>query len=214
VGDLWPWLALAGLGLVHGANPAMGWLFAVALGLQERDGRAVRRALVPIALGHAASIAAVAVAVGILRVVVSGRTLHLAAGGALLAFGLHRLTRLSRHPRWVGMRVGARDLVAWSFLMSTAHGAGLMLVPPLLGLAPPVLSSDPHLALAAALGPSLGTATGAVAVHTLAMLATAGLVAVLVFERLGVGVLRRTWVNVDLLWAGALVAIGAVTLLL
>ncbi|HXF56204.1 MAG TPA: hypothetical protein VNO34_01220 [Actinomycetota bacterium] len=212
---LWPWLALAGLGLVHGANPAMGWLFAVALGLQERDVRAVRRALVPIALGHAGSIAAVAAAVGLLRVVASPRALHLGAGAALLAFGAYRLARLSRHPRWVGMRVGPKDLAAWSFLMSTAHGAGLMLVPPLLGLSPAAtLAGEPHVALGLALGPSLGAASAAVAVHTVAMVLAAGGIAVLVFERVGLAVLRRAWVNVDLLWALSLVGIGAVTLLL
>ena len=57
--DAWPWLALAGLGAFHGLNPAMGWLFAVALGLHRQSRRIVWLSLLPIALGHAVSVAIV-----------------------------------------------------------------------------------------------------------------------------------------------------------
>src|SRR5437870_6036037 len=129
---LWPWLVLVGLGAFHGINPGMGWLFAVALGLQEQSQRAVRRALLPIALGHAASIGVVVVAVSLLQAVLPEQLMRYLCAALLGAFGLWRLVR-ARHPRWVGMRVGFRDLMLWSFLMATAHGAGLMIVPILLG---------------------------------------------------------------------------------
>ncbi len=131
--ETWSWLALALLGAYHGLNPAMGWLFAVALGLQEQRRGAVLQALPPIALGHAVSILLAVLVVGVAQIVVPFDALRYACAGVLILFGLYKLVR-RKHPRWVGMRVGFRDLVAWSFLMSSAHGAGLMLVPVLLGL--------------------------------------------------------------------------------
>src|SRR5688572_26836637 len=131
---LWPWLSLLALGAFHGLNPAMGWLFAVALGLQERRLRAVTAALGPIALGHALAIGLAAVAVGTLGLVIPQRLLLALGGAALLGFAAHKVATRFRHPRWVGMRVTPRELVAWSFLMASAHGAGLMLVPVLVGL--------------------------------------------------------------------------------
>ena len=126
--DLWPWLAVFGLGIFHGINPAMGWLFAVALGLQEQKRTAVFRALPPMVLGHALSIGIIIAAVLVARVSMPHRALKIAAAAILFAFGLYRLLR-SRHPNWVGMRVGFGDLTLWSFIMASAHGAGLMLVP-------------------------------------------------------------------------------------
>ena len=129
----WPWLALILLGAYHGLNPAMGWLFAVALGLQEGRREAVIRAFWPIALGHAAAVTLVVAAVLAAQVVVPLGVLKYLGAGALILFGLYKLVR-RKHPRWVGMRVGFRDLTAWSFVMASAHGAGLMLVPVLLKL--------------------------------------------------------------------------------
>src|SRR5689334_11333419 len=123
-----PWLTLALLGAYHGVNPGMGWLFAVALGLQEKSSGAVRRALVPIALGHAASIGLTVALLGVGLASVPAAALRWLTAAALVAFGVLKLVR-PRHPRWVGMRVGFRDLTWWSFLMATAHGAGLMLLP-------------------------------------------------------------------------------------
>jgi hypothetical protein len=208
--EVWPWLALAGLGAYHGLNPGMGWLFAVVLGLQERRRSAVLRALPAIALGHEASLAVVAALVAAAQVVTAAALLRPLGAVALVLFGIFKLVRPRSYPRWVGLRVGPRELVLWSFLMSSAHGAGLMLVPLLIGL--PVVSAVPDL-------PELGPGTtmlveesGAVLIHTLAMLLVMGIVALVVYERLGVGVLRRAWLNVDLLWAIALVAAGVVTL--
>ena len=200
--ELWPWLALGGLGAYHGVNPAMGWLFAVALGLQEGRRSAVLRALPPIALGHEASIALIVVLVGGLELVADPTGLRLAAAGALVLFGLYKLVRPRSHPRWVGMRVTGRDLVAWSFLMSTAHGAGLMLLPVLLGM--PGGTHAHEL-------PALQDAAAAVA-HTAAMLAAMGAVALVVYEKVGLGVLRRAWVNLDSFWAAAVMTAGVATL--
>jgi hypothetical protein len=209
-GTLWPWLALALLGAYHGLNPGMGWLFAVALGLQERRRSAVLRALPAIALGHEASIAVVALLVAAAQVVAAAELLRPIGALALVLFGLLKLLRPRWHPTWVGLRVGPRELVLWSFLMSSAHGAGLMLVPILLGL--PTGPAEPDLPAVGLSAATLLQDGAAVLVHTLAMLVAMGAVAFVVYEKLGVGVLRRAWVNVDLLWATAVVGAGLVTL--
>ena len=201
------WLTLALLGGYHGLNPAMGWLFAVALGMQEERVAAVLRALPPIALGHAASIGIVIALVGAAQVVVPLTVLRMAGAVVLLGFALFILARRMIHPRWVGMRVGFRDLVAWSFLMSSAHGAGLMLVPVLLHL--PVAGA--HAAHEEAIA---ANGLAALAVHTTAMFLAMTGVAVVVYRTVGVDLLRRVWVNLDLLWASALLVAAAATLLL
>ena len=83
--ELWPWLALAGLGMFHGVNPAMGWLFAVALGLHRHSRQVVVLALVPIALGHALSIAVVLAAYAVAQLLNSKRVAAIVAwvGAAL-----------------------------------------------------------------------------------------------------------------------------------
>ena len=207
--DYAPWLTLALLGAYHGLNPGMGWLFAVALGLQERSRSAVLRSFGPIAAGHAASVAAVVALVGALQFVIAPGVLRAIGAGALLLFGLYKLLAPLAHPRWVGMRVNARDLATWSFLMATAHGAGLMLVPVLVPLC---LAAMPGGQLTA--GGSLAVALAAVGVHTLAMLAATGVVAVLVYEWVGLAVLRHAWVNLDWLWSVALVGAGLLLLVL
>jgi hypothetical protein len=216
----WPWLSLAALGAFHGVNPAMGWLFAVSLGLQERRLRAVIAALGPIALGHALAIALAGLAVGALGLVVPQRALLALGGAALLAFAVSKVITRFRHPRWVGMRVSSRELVLWSFLMASAHGAGLMLVPVLVGLRGEGVSSAQahaeHLGHAAHQLPAgsdaLLPALTAVGLHSVAMLAVAGVIAVVVYQKLGVEVLRRAWVNLDFIWVGALVVVGGLAL--
>ena len=196
--------AVVGLGAFHGLNPAMGWLFAVALGLQEGADPRVRRraallALPPIAAGHLLSVAAVAAVFAVTASAVTSRAVPVGAGLLLVGMGLWRLLS-SRHFRWVGMRLTRYELGTWSFLMSSVHGAGLMLVPVLAHHAAPVPTS-------------LGWATAASVLHTAAMLAAAGVVALLVLQLLGLGVLRRAWVNVDRVWALALIGAGAATVL-
>jgi hypothetical protein len=214
VSGLWPWLAVFGLGLFHGINPAMGWLFAVALGLQEQKRAAVLRALPPIALGHAMSIGIIIAAVLVARISLPHRPLKIAAAAILFGFGLYRLF-WSRHPNWVGMRVGFGDLTLWSFIMASAHGAGLMLVPFFLG-SPAARDAHHHdsqaLAFANFSAPSLLTLS--VVVHTLGYLITTALVAIVVYEKLGVAILRHTWFNVDSVWMVALMITGAFILFL
>jgi hypothetical protein len=265
----WPWLALLLLGSWHGINPGMGWLFAVALGLQEQKRRAVWRALLPLALGHGLAVAA-AILVGVLAgLVLPVKYLKWLVAAALLGFGLYRLAR-HRHPRWGGMRVGMWDLTVWSLLMASAHGAGLMVLPFVVGttISPGVASNNllapvghheaPTIVASAHAAPLVGSgspeavchpgAHGAVAspgpspsreaeaghaahtgpllsgltdgrlvglaatlLHTLGYLLVMGLVAVIVYERLGLRLLRSMWFNLDLVWAAALILTGLLT---
>ena len=217
---IWPWLTLAALGAFHGLNPAMGWLFAVALGLQERRLRAVTAALGPIALGHTLAIAVAVLTVGLLGTVLPQRLLLALGGALLLTFAAYKVATRFRHPRWVGMRVGPRELVFWSFLMASAHGAGLMLVPILIGLRGDGISTamahSGHLGHMPFSSPgaseTLLPALAAVGIHSVAMLGVAAIVALVVYQKLGVEVLRRAWLNLDFIWIGALTLTGGLAL--
>ena len=202
---LWPWLALAGLGAFHGLNPAMGWLFAVALGLHRRSRTVVLEALIPIAIGHAIAVLAVALAVVLLGTVVDQRALRIVGGVLLIGWAAYHTLYGSRHRVRFGMQVSMLGLGAWSFLMASAHGAGLMLVPVLIPLC---LAASPAQELSAA--GSIPITLAAVGVHTLAMLATTGVIAVVVYEWVGVAFLRRGWINLDLVWTAALVFTGVI----
>jgi hypothetical protein len=203
-GALWPWAALVLLGAYHGVNPGMGWLFAVARGLQEKSRSAVLRSLLPIAIGHEASIIIVVIAVSLTEQFIPPFFIRLLAALVLVGFGLYKLARPRSHPGGFGMRVGAAGLVMWSFLMSSAHGAGLMLAPVLLGL--PVYSAYHSLSELSL------QAVAAASLHVAAMLLVMGLVSVVVYEKIGVGILRRGWFNLDLGWSFVLIASGTVTL--
>ena len=211
---LWPWVLMALLGAYHGLNPAMGWLFAVALGMQEGDRRAVLRALPPIALGHEAAIALAAALVLGLGVLADTSALKIGAGVALVAFGIFRFVKPRAHFRWVRARVNRVELGWWSFLMATAHGAGLMVAPVLLGAgaADEAAASDHTLASVTEQGFSLPASGLAVLLHVGAMLAVMATMALLVYDRWGLSVLRRTWVNLDGVWAGAFVLAGILTM--
>ena len=238
VPNTWSWLALLGLGAAHGINPGMGWLFAVALGLQEGKRRAVWRALLPLALGHAVAIATLVLLAVAIGMVVPVRYLKWSIAAVLVGFAVYRLIRHS-HPRWGGMRVGSWDLTVWSFLMASAHGAGLMVLPFLMGgsdapanVQPPAVSMQamgamPQANDAAALhgaGHAMHAAevlaglpqdqlVGLLATlaHTAGYLLVSGLVALLVFEKLGLRILRTHWLNFDLLWAGTLLLTALLT---
>ena len=203
-------LALVALGAYHGLNPAMGWLFAVSQGLQHGDRRAVTRSFLPIAVGHEASVVLVAVLVLVLGVIADPAVLHVAAAATLIGFGVFRFARPRWHPRWTTMRVNRRELTLWSFLMSSAHGAGLMVAPVLLGGATASAAGGHHPAMAGD-APVTAVAVG-VGLHALAMVAVMGTVAMVVYVKLGVEILRRTWINTDALWAGAFVLAGVITL--
>jgi len=190
------WGMLTALGAFHGVNPGMGWLFAVALGMQERSSAAVWRAMGPLALGHALAVGAAVLAALAAGVVVPAPAVQWLVAVALVAMGVYRLAR-GRHPRYGGMRMGAAELAIWSLLMATAHGAGLMVVPLVLheGVAP-------------------GPAIGVTLVHTGSYLLATAMVAAAVYGWLGLAQLRRVWVNLDLVWGVALVLTGVATPLL
>ena len=224
-----PWVALVLLGAFHGVNPAMGWLFAVALGLQRRRRSAVLGALLPLALGHEAAIALVVLVGALAGAASPPELLRPAAAATLIAFGAYKLLRPRSHPRWVGMRVSPWDLALWSFLMASAHGAGLMLLPILLGLGsavtPPVAAhahADGQLhahtldvapaSLNGLTGAALAQDAAAVVVHSGATFLVMAAVALVVYEKVGLAVLRRAWVNLDAVWAGAVVLAGFFTL--
>jgi len=218
---LWPWAAVFLLGAYHGVNPGMGWLFAVALGMQKKSAAAVWQALAPIAVGHFVAIGLVVAAAAIAGAVLPLRYVKIGAACVLLTFGVHRLLRKS-HPRWGGMQIGFRDLTIWSFLMASAHGAGFMLLPILLkmsalGAAADLGDSAHHhhgLGMSTAGTVGAGTASIALLVHTLGYLLVTGLIALVVYQKLGLEILRKTWVNLDLIWAVALIATAGFTLLI
>jgi hypothetical protein len=196
------WATLFLLGAYHGINPGMGWLFAVALGMQEHSSRAVLRSLVPITLGHALAIGVVVLIAGLIQVVLPLNYVKLVVAGLLVSLGIYRVFR-SRHFAWGGMRVGFLELTAWSFLMASAHGAGLMVLPVVLQMAP---MHHMH-------GAGM-TGVGATLVHTLGYLTVTAAVAMIVYQKVGLAVLRKAWFNLDLVWAVALIATGCVALMI
>lgn len=200
----WPWAALVLLGAYHGLNPGMGWLFAVARGLQERSRQAVLSSLLPIAIGHEASIVIVVIAVSLTEQFLPPYLIRLLAALVLVTFGVYKLARPRSHPSGFGMRVGFTGLTGWSFLMSTAHGAGLMLAPVLLGL--------PVYAVYHSLRELSLQAVAAASLHVAAMLFVMGVISVVVYEKVGLGILRRGWFNLDLGWSLVLIGSGALTL--
>lgn len=204
--DALPWLALAGIGAFHGLNPGMGWLFAVALGLHRRNGRVVWLSPIPIALGHALSIALSAAAFVGGGVVVDPGIVRIAAGLLLIGWAIYHWRYGHRHRVRFGMQVGLAGLAAWSFVMATAHGAGLMLWPALIPLCLPA-GSD------AVVQHPLQTALVGVGLHTLAMLVVTTTVAVAIYQWFELDILKQAWLNVDLLWTVALAVAGSLLLL-
>lgn len=220
------WPALLALGAAHGINPAMGWLFAVARGLQERDRRALYRALGPLALGHTVAIATSVLAALTLGRVLPWQVLRWCVAAALAAVGVDGLVR-HRHLRLGGMRVGAWELAVWSFLVASVHGAGLMVLPFVLrASAPPAAAMLHHHHAASGVGgPASGLAAMGLAgidpiglaaplIHTAGYLAATTAIAAVVYEKVGLGILRRAWINLNVLWAAALIGAGAMMLLL
>jgi len=205
----WAWLAIVGLGAYHGLNPGMGWLLAVSNGMQARRASGVWRALPPIAIGHLLAMAAALLPFTLLGLYVEQLTaIRIAAGLILVAFGVYKLVN-QRHPRFL-VRIGPSHLTLWSFLMATAHGAGLMLVPVVLGLCSGAQGA--HQALAEVARDDLSVTLVAATVHTLAMVLTGGAIAWIVYRYVGLGPLRRAWFNLDLLWAVLLIVVGLIAL--
>jgi hypothetical protein len=200
----WSWAGLLALGAFHGVNPGMGWLFAVALGMQEHRRAAVYRAMLPLALGHGLAIAAALAVAVLVGAVVPLQLIRWCVAGALLVLGISRFFS-HRHPQWVGMQVGMKDLTVWSFLMASAHGAGLMVLPLVVGAA-----VTPHCATHS-MTADASSAVWATVVHSVGYLTVSAAVAVVVFEKLGVGLLRKVWINLDVVWAVALIVTSIVT---
>ena len=201
------------LGAYHGINPGMGWLFAVALGMQENCARGVWRALPPIALGHAAAVGIVVAAAVLARMVMPLDVLRIVVASTLVTLGLYRLWR-HRHPRFGGMQVGFRDLTIWSFLMASAHGAGFMVLPFVMVMPADVSAAGEHARHAASASAGMPWPNAlAVGIHSLAYLTVTALVAWIVYRKLGLALLRTAWFNMDWLWAGALVVAGVAVLL-
>ena len=205
------WGALALLGAFHGVNPGMGWLFAVALGMQENRAAAVWRAMLPLGLGHACAIA-LAILAGVLAgTVIPTSMLRWPIAGFLALLGVRLLLR-HRHPRWGGMRISMGGLTIWSFLVATAHGAGLMVLPVWLGISTSAQHGGHASHMQAA--PTLASGLTATAVHGTSYLLVTAVIAWIVFTKLGVGLLRTTWINLDVIWAAALIVSGGLTLVL
>jgi hypothetical protein len=210
--DLWPWLTLIALGAYHGLNPAMGWLFAVSRGMQEHSRKAVLRSLLPIALGHELALILVAAVVLLAAEVIDPGVLHIVAAVVLFSFGIFRFVKPRAHPRWTTMRVNGRELTLWSFLMSSAHGAGLIVAPVLIGIgSASAATSEDHVPATADVASFAVDAVG-LALHVAAMILVMGVVAVVVYEKLGVAVLRKAWLNTDQLWASAFIVAALITL--
>jgi hypothetical protein len=206
------WLMLL-LGAYHGINPGMGWLFAVALGMQEQRGSAVAKSLAPIALGHALAIGSVVMVATFLGTALPVATIRYSVAALLVGLGTFSLVR-HWHPRWVRMRVGFRDLTVWSFLMASAHGAGLMVLPVLLGST--TVEAHGHMMAGHGHMPSTASPLAGVlatGVHTLGYLAVTGLVAWAFYRKLGLALLRKTWLNFNMVWGAALVVTGVFTIL-
>jgi hypothetical protein len=178
--------------------------------MQERRRAAVLTALLPLAIGHALAIAAAVALALAMGAVIPMSWLRWPVAGLLIALGTLRVFRHT-HPRWASMRVSSRRLMLWSFLMATAHGAGLMVVPVFMGMGTATAGEQVCHGMA---GASLGAGPAVVAtvLHAIGYLAVTAVVAIAVFEKLGVGLLRTAWVNLDLVWAAALVLTGALTL--
>jgi len=213
----WGWPALFLLGAYHGINPGMGWLFAVARGMQEHATKAVARAIVPITLGHALSIGLAVALAGLIQIVLPLGYVRIVVAFVLIALGILRLLR-RKHFAWGGMQVGFRDLTIWSFLMASAHGAGLMVLPIVLHSASASAmphGHEHHMPMSASNhpGPTAWTGIAATLVHTLGYLSVTTLIAILVYRKFGLSMLRKGWFNLDLVWAAALIVTGCVAIL-
>jgi len=203
---IWPWVALAGIGLFHGINPAMGWLFAVAIGMHRNSQRAVLLSLVPIALGHTIAIVFVVSIVLTLGMIVDRALLTRTAGIVLVGWALWHALYGHRQRVSIGMQAGALGLMLWSFLMASAHGAGLMVVPFLF----PICASG---AAAFSDGGATASALAAVGLHTVAMMTAIAVISLTVYNWVGIGILRRAWINLDAVWIGALLVCGIALLI-
>jgi len=202
------WLAVVASGLYHGANPGMGWPLAVSAGLMERSPRALVAALGPLTIGHLLAMAVVILPFALLVTLVAWQQpIRIGASVLVIGFGVFRLVN-RRHPRALA-RIRPTQLGLWSFLMATAHGAGLMLVPVYLGLC---RAAGGDQAAGTLVGSDLGLGVLVSAVHSVAMVAAGGAFAWLVYRILGLKAVSRSWFNLDAVWAVSLILVGGLSL--
>ncbi len=209
----WLWSAVIASGIYHGLNPGMGWPLAVSAGLMGRSPRALFAALGPLAAGHLLAMLLVILPFALLIVLVEWqRQIQISASLLVIGFGLFRLVN-QRHPRLIA-RIRPTQLALWSFAVAIAHGAGLMLVPIYLGLCRASDLDTGHAAAGMLINANLGTAVLVSAVHAAAMITVGGCAAWLVYRYLGLKYVSRSWFNLDTLWAGSLVLVGVIALVL
>jgi len=209
----WPqiglWSAVLASGLYHGINPAMGWPLAVSNGLMARRGQAVVSALGYLAFGHTLAVLAVTLPFSLLVILLAWQpAIQVGASVLVIGFGVALLV-WRRHPRALA-RIPPSRLALWSFAVAIAHGAGLMLVPIYLGLCREADAG--HQAASALADTSLGMAVLVSVVHAAAMTAAGGCLAWLVYRYLGLKFVRRSWFNLDAVWAFSLILIGSLSL--
>lgn len=201
------WWAVIISGLYHGINPGMGWPLAVSAALMERKHSAMPKALAMLALGHFVAMIAILLPFTVMIALVTWEVeIRVGAGLLVIAMGVYLLIN-RRHPRFLA-RVHPARLALWSFLAAMAHGAGLMLVPIFLGICAIGAEETGHLAAQALMGNNIMTAFGVAAVHTFAMTAAGGIIAVIIYFWLGLKFLSRTWFNLDIVWALSLILVG------
>ena len=204
------WAAVVASGLYHGLNPGMGWPLAVSAGLLERSSRALLLALVYLTAGHLLAMVAAILPFALLSALVTWqRSIQIGASLLVLGFGIYLLVQ-RRHPRALA-RIPPTQLVLWSFAIAMAHGAGLMLVPIYLGLSGASAMAG-HRHSGAMIDANLSLAASVSVVHTLAMFAAGGLIAWLVYRYLGPKFVSQSWFNLDAVWAGSLILVGAIAL--
>jgi hypothetical protein len=203
------WAAVVASGVYHGLNPGMGWPLAVAAGLSERRALAVAHTLVPLAAGHLVAIAVVLLPFAALTLVLDWtRGIRIAAGLGIVAFAL-LLLLYPRHPRWM-LRIRPRQVAFWSFAVALLHGAGLMLVPMLLGLCGSTSLAQPF--AGANLVGNAGLVVAVAAAHTGALVLAGGLLAFLTYRIVGLSILSRSWLDLSRIWASSLALAGALGL--
>ena len=205
------WMAVVASGLYHGVNPGMGWPLAVSAGLMGRGRRDVVAALAPLAAGHLVSMFVILLPFALMTALLNWqREIRLGASAIVITFGVFRLVN-RRHPRAL-TRIRPTQLALWSFAIATAHGAGLMLLPIYLGLCSTEELDPAHQASSILIAQNSVTAVLVSLAHTLSMVTAGGVLALLVYDWLGLKFLSRSWFNLDFVWAISLVLIGAIGL--
>jgi hypothetical protein len=205
------WLAVIALGLYHGINPGMGWPLVVSATLMGKDRAYFYRALGALAAGHFLAMAAFLLPFAVLASLLDWQTqIREVAALMVCGFGVFLFVR-NRHPRFL-VRIPPSKLVLWSFLVATAHGAGLMLAPIYLGLCRAGEPDIGHRAASELIARNAGIALFVGFAHTAAMIVAAGAIAYAVHRWLGLKFLSKSWFNLDRVWAGSLVLVGAVSL--